>query len=210
MSGNSTTTTKADDSSTTPWAPQQGYLLGAFSDANNLYNQSMATGPYTGNYVAAPTQDQYDQYGNLINYANGAGAGTVSSLANNGASMYGAGAGGVDGALSNLTTQASTDPTANAISDAQKYEPGFDIPGSVQAAMQSANTEAADSTLPNLYRGADATGNINSDRTAIADGVVRGQLANTAAGLSAQMQNNTYQAGGQFGPPGQCSTATGG
>jgi len=196
-SGPSTTQngTTSQVSNQSPWAPQVPYLKNAFSQAQDAYDKNMAAGPYTGDYVAAPNQDQYDQNGNAINFANGAGANAVTGQLGAGSTLTGMGIGASGAGIAGL--QGATGPNAlgNTIQGAQQVASGFDVPGAVSAAMQSANQEAADNTLPSLYRGAAAGGNINSDRTALATGVVQRGLAQQAAGLSAQLQNQNYQTG---------------
>ncbi len=178
-----------------PWAPQVPYLKSAFKNAQEAYDANMAAGPYTGDYVAAPNAAQYDQNGRAIDFANGAGSNAVAGQLGAGSTLTGMGIGASGAGIAGL--QGATGPNAlgNTISGAQQVAGGFNVPGAVQAAMQSANQEASDSTLPSLYRGAAAGGNINSDRTALAQGVVQRGLAQQAAGLSSQLQNQNYQTG---------------
>jgi hypothetical protein len=71
--GNSQTATTGPSfnvTSSAPWSPQQGYLTGAFQDAQNNYNQQSST-PYTGQFNAGPTANQYNAYGNA--YGNAVG-----------------------------------------------------------------------------------------------------------------------------------------
>lgn len=192
--GSGSSTNTSQQTSNAPWAPQQGYITGAFQDAQNQYNQNMAQGAYSGNYVAPTNQAEYDANNNAITQAQG-NQGAVTGATQAASGQIGTGLAGATSALSGLGTAASTDPTASNIADAQQYASGLNIPGQVQAAMQGANQEAADSTLPNLYRGAAASGNINSDRTAISQGVVQRGLAQQAAGLTAQLGNSAYQTG---------------
>lgn len=192
MPGNSQQTQQ--QSSTSPWAPQQGYLLGAFGDAQNLYNQDTASGPYTGNYVATANPEQTQSYTDAYNFGTG-GYNTANTVLGGVGSDLSNGASNTQSAASALGNYGSTNQTGNLTNTASQIASGFNVPGEVANSMLAANQEAADSTLPSLYRGAAASGNLNSDRTAISDGVVRQGLAEQAANLGASLQNSAYSTG---------------
>ncbi len=194
-SGSSTTTDQSKAENTAPWAAQAPYLKQAFKAAQDAYTKAQSGGPYTGDYVAAPNADQYAQNQSALNFANGAGQGAVGQQLNTGTTLTGLGTGATGSAISGLEGATSGDTLGRTISGANQVAAGFDIPGQVAASMRDANTEAANNTLPSLYRGAAATGNINSDRTALAEGVVKSGLANKAADLSASLRNSTYGTG---------------
>jgi hypothetical protein len=189
--GGSSTTTKSDSG---PWAAQQPYLMNLFGNAQSNYNQNMATGPYQGNYYAAPQQAQYDAYGNAISQA-GVAQGVNSNIMSTGQNIAAEGAGGATNALGNLQNFANTNQTQNTINSAQQYAAGEDIPGMVKAGMAAANRNAAESDIPNIYRAAAASGGLNSDRAALAQGVVERGLGEQAQNLTAQYQNQAYQNG---------------
>ena len=194
-SGSSQTSNQQQSGVTAPWAAQAPFLKNAFKTATDQYNTSMNTGPYSGDYVAPATQQQYDAYGNAYNQATGTDQARNDLLANTGTSLIAPGMAGTNSALSGMTDFANTNPTAGNIANANEYVKGFDVPGAVQSAMLNANQEASDVTLPSLYRGAAGSGNLNSDRTALAEGVVKRGLAQKAAGLSADLTNSNYSQG---------------
>jgi len=178
-----------------PWSVQTPYLKSAFQNAQNLYNTNTAQGPYSGDYVAPTNQNEYNAANNQYGTAMGSSTDANNTLYRTGSSLLPGGVGGTYGALSGLNNFANSDQTGNNINSAQRYASGFDVPGQVGAAMQSGLQTAADSTLPSLYRAGAAGGNINSDRTAVSDGVVRQGLAQQAAGLTASLNNSNYQNG---------------
>jgi hypothetical protein len=154
----------------------------------------MQADPFTGKVAAPSTTKQYDAYGNEITQAAN-NLDNVAGMADQGSNVSGAGWDAANGALSGLGSFTGGDRVGGNISAAQRYASGFDVPGQVQAAMREANTNAAENDLPNLYRGAASGGNINSDRTALAQGVVERGLANKSADLTAQLNNTNYQTG---------------
>ena len=177
-----------------PWAPQQGYLTNLFKAAQGQYNTNMATGPYSGNYVAAPSQTQYDAYGNAVSQA-GADQTANNGIMSQGQDLANTGAAGATSALGNLQSYAGTDQTGNNIAHAQQYAAGEDIPGMVRAGMQNADQNASENQIPNLYRAAAASGGLNSSSAALGQGVIQRGLDQQAQDLTAQYSNQAYQNG---------------
>jgi hypothetical protein len=197
MGGSSSTTNSTQwsdfNTNTSPWAPQTDYILNAFKAAQGNYD-SMRANPYTGQYQAGSTQQQRDAYGNAITQAQNqqsAVDGMIAQGQRNAAMGWDA-ANSATGALARF---GNTDQTANNISAAQRYASGFDTDGQVKAAMQAANRNAAEGGIPSLYRSSAAAGGLNSDRAALAQGVVERGLAETAGNLYAQLNNSNYQNG---------------
>lgn len=182
-----------------PWAPQQGYLLDAFNAAQGAYGQGTAQGPYQGNYVAPTNQNQYNAANTGYNFANGQGAGAVNGILSTGGANNQSGWAGANGALSGMADFANTDQTGNVINAASRYADNPYISSMVDSAMADENRNAAESTIPNLYRTAAGSGNINSDRTALAQGVVQRGLDEDAGKISANLRGNAYTSGLGYG-----------
>lgn len=165
-----------------PWAPQQNYLLQAFSGAGNALNNS-----------SQYTPEQLASFTNQLNYGNNMSTPTSSANAGNVASAVGAGglANGLYG-LANFTPQGST---ASNIANANQYAAGQNIPGQVAADMQIANTEANYVTNPGIDATAAGSGNENSSRDAIEHGLVQTNLAQTANNDAVNLQNQAYSTG---------------
>lgn len=174
------------------WQPQVGALTTAFGGATQAYNDQMARGPYTGDYVAAPNQTQYDAYGQAADFgaANG-GVGqkqinTGQGLLNNYST-----AGNAAGALYNF---GNASQTQNNIATANAYAQNPYISGAVEAATRDARS-AANKASTNLYRNAAGTNNLNSDRAALIQGEIDSNLAENAQNISASMRNNAFNTG---------------
>lgn len=75
---------------------------------------------------------------------------------------------------------------------------GQDIDSQVRNAMLNATQTARDVTLPGIEQNAATTGNTNSSRTGIAEGLVQRGLAQQSADLGATMRNSAYQTGLQL------------
>jgi hypothetical protein len=76
-----------------------------------------------------------------------------------------------------------------------KYAGNQPIDAMTQAAMLSANQEAQNVTKPGIDANSAGSGNINSSRNAIQQGIVDRGLAQTAAGINANLQGQAYNTG---------------
>jgi len=93
--GDSTTTTSGKTAQqTSPWAPQASQITNAFTNAQDIFDNRMASGPYTGNYVAGQNAGQQETEASALGYTQGQGAAAVNSVGNtansylNGTSQY--------------------------------------------------------------------------------------------------------------------------
>lgn len=197
MGSSKKTTTETTDMG--PWKVQQPYLTSAFNEAQNLYNANKNTQGYTGDFIAGLTDQQKSQIDSGVNFYNTTGATTganVSDLSQGLLSSGGSGMGSTAGALTNLSNDIfNYDPTGANISAAGRYADNPYISGMVDNAMLDARRNVAEGVIPSLYRDAAATGNLNSDRTALAQGVVERGLAEKAAGLSSALRGDAYSQG---------------
>lgn len=178
-----------------PGGPQAGALTDIFAGAKNAYDQNMKMGPYGGNYFAGSNpflSGAYDQAGN---FASGIGANVPGAQINGGLPLMAQGFGGAQGALGGLLNYGNTDHTGNNINAANAYADNPWIKDEVRAATAYANRNAAENDIPNLYRSASASGNINSDRAALAQGVVERGLAENAQNTYAKMRGDAWNTG---------------
>jgi hypothetical protein len=193
--GSSTQETSKNEN-TTPWQPQAAALTDAFGKAQTAYGQaSQAKAPT--DFVAQFTPDQLNVFRSMLGY--GSGQSTAGTTAT-GNALQTAGTNATQGALSGLTNY---DPTklnnTQAISDAaNKYADGQNIDAQVNNAMLNARQTARDVTLPGIEQNAAMSGNTNSSRTGIAQGLVERGLAQQSADLGASLRGQAYQQGLQL------------
>jgi len=185
-----TTSTSTTSGTSQPWSVQEPYLQSAFSDASTNLANNMAQGAYSGNYVAPTNQNQYTAANNEYNTAEGALTTANNGLMATGAQQTAAGYGAADGAMNGLGALAQGNTGQNLVSTGQGITNQLNtgVQGQVNQAMQTANQNAAQSTIPNLYAGAASGGNLNSDRTAVAQGVVNQGLQETAANMAGNLE----------------------
>lgn len=190
----SSTQTQQESSSTTPWAPQAAALQTAFDNAGTALTKSQQAQAPT-DFTAQFTPDQLATFKQMLGYAGGNT--TPQTTSATGAALQGAGTDATTGALSGLS---GYDPTklnnTGAITQAASdYVKGANIPAQVAQAMQSARETARDVTLPQIEQNAAMTGNTNSSRTGIAQGLVERGLAEQAANMSGALSSQAYQNG---------------
>ncbi len=178
---------------TAPGGPQAGALNTIYGGLADAYAKSNAMGPYSGDFYSGINpylQGAYDQAGNF-GAANGGVGQTQINTGQGLLGNYGA-ASNAAGALYNYGTQ---NQTQNNIATANAYANNPYINALVDSAMDDGQRVAAEQTLPSLYRGAAGTGNINSDRVALSEGVVKRGLGEMAAGMSAKVRGDMWNQG---------------
>ena len=179
---------------TDPWGPQAGALTSAFANAQNAYGTaSQATAPT--DFVAGMTPEQMATFRDALGFANGNT--TPGQNAATGAALSGAGTSAATGALSGLSNfdpSATNNPQA-LIDAATKYASGQNIDAQVNDAMLNARQTARDVTLPGINQNAAMTGNTNSSRTGIAEGLVERGLAQQATDLGSSLRSKAFSDG---------------
>lgn len=177
-----------------PWAPQQGALTDAFGNAQTAYDKA-STAVAPTDFTAQMTPEQLTAFNSMI--AQGSDHSVPASQAAAGGALTTAGTSGVAGALSGLASfdPSKTNNTASLIDSANKYADGQDIDAQVRNAMLNATQTARDVTLPGINQNAAVTGNTNSTRTGIAEGLVQRGLAEQSTDLGATLRNKAFTDG---------------
>jgi hypothetical protein len=177
-----------------PWKVQQPFIEDTFQEAQSLYDQSKAQGPYTGEFYAGMTPQQKSLLERGIQ-----NAGTLSDTGldwvNSGTNMINTGSAGVTKAADGLYNMANMDMVGTNIANAQKYASGYDLDALTKAATYAGNRNAAENAIPNLYRKNAASGNMNSDRAALSQGVVERGLAENAQNIYSNLAAKAYSEG---------------
>lgn len=192
MMGSSTQETSKNES-TTPWAPQAAALTDAFGKAQTAYGQSSQAQAPT-DFTAQFTPDQLNVFKSMMGYGNNTSTAGTSAT---GGALQTAGTNATTGALSGLGSYDPTklNNTGSLVDAANQYVSGQNIDGQVNDAMLNARQQARDVTLPQIDQNAALTGNSNSSRTGIADGLVQRGLAEQSANLGATLRNSAFQNG---------------
>lgn len=175
-----------------PWVGQQGPLLDAFAQAKAL-NSSTQPG-YTGDFVAQPTNDQIGVFQQALR-SGSENLGATGRMVNYGDNIAQAGVSQGGQAMGGLFGLGTADPTDRMIESAGKFSDNPNISGMVTATMRDANRAVAEQALPGIIQNAAATGNLNSNRRGIAEGIVERGLAEKTADVSANLRGQAYSQG---------------
>lgn len=186
---------KASETTTTaPWKVQQPYLLGGFADAAQAYNSLKSQPFYQGDLYAGMTPLQNQAIAGTQNFATGAGAQTTSNmLGSSNASL--AGAGGQMMAGGALMGFDPGNATMGNIYDASRYADNPYMTGMIDAASRDVTRNLTEDVLPGINRLGSATGNTNSSRTGVAEGIALRGAQDRIGDIAAGMRGDAYQQG---------------
>jgi hypothetical protein len=190
--------TKTESSQTTPWAPQASALQTGFDAAGNALTQSQAASANAPtNYTAQFDPALIGQFNSMLGYANSNNTGALSNAGNNAATS---GSNASSAALSQLLgyDPSKANNPSSLIDTANQYVAGQDIDAQVRNSMLGATQTARDVTLPGIEQNAAISGNTNSSRTGVAQGLVERGLAQQSADLGATLRNNAFSTGLQL------------
>ena len=182
-----------------PWSAQQPFLKDAWGDARSLYEAQNGQPGYDGDFTATMSPSQKGILQQYIDYYTGEGTNRADNLYNKSVNMTDTGMNGVMNSAASINNFANSDRTGNIISSASRIADNPYVSGMVDASMRDAYRNASENTIPNLYRDAAAGSNLNSSRTALAQGVVERGLAQKTADISSLMRGNAYDTGLKIG-----------
>jgi hypothetical protein len=194
MSTSSTKDTSTTGSTQPGFAPQVGALTTAFDGAQNAYNTASGAVAPT-NFTAQLDPTAIAAFNQMVQQ--GSNLAVPNQQAATGAALQNAGTSGVSGALTGLANYnpGATNNTQSQVDAANSYVAGQNIPAQVAAAMQGATQQANEVTMPGIEQNAANTGNTNSTRTGIADGLVQQSLANQSANLNGSLSGTAFANG---------------
>lgn len=176
-----------------PWKEQAPYLKDAFGKAQGLYNQTANTPFYQGDLYADMDPAQRDALLRMLGYTKGSGQDNADALTATGFNLLNGG--GLEEAIGNYSKAASADPTQANIAAAGAYANNPYMDGMVDAASRDINRGLYETELPGINRAATGTGNINSSRAGVAEGIARRGAADRIGDISASLRGGAYQAG---------------
>lgn len=180
---------------TTPWAPQQPYILQGLADAQKVYEQRNAAGPYGGDFVAPPNQNQFQSFDDALKWSTTTARDFSNQQLAQGNALYNAGLAYQGMGAKGLSDWATTNHIGDYINQANQIANAGNVSDQVRAAMADSYRTASENTLPTLYRGAGSANSLNSDRVALAQGVVQRGLNDQAGNLSAQLRASLFNQG---------------
>jgi hypothetical protein len=181
-------------STSTPWGPQGDQLKNVFGDAQGIYDSQKGTPYYSGELYAG--MDPLTSQGINANagYATGAGADAASNVLSSGQNLLGAGQQGLS-AYNSLMGAATTDPTQGNIASAGAYADNPYLSGQIDAASRDITRNLYENQIPGLNMSATGSGNMNSSRAGVAQGIMTRGAADQIGDIASQMRGNAYSQG---------------
>jgi hypothetical protein len=178
-------------STSTPWGPQGDALKGAFSDAQGIYNQQKGTPFYGGDLYANMDPLTSQGINASTGFATGAGANAANNALTSGAGMLGLGG----NAYNSLFGAATQDPTKANIAAAGQYADNPYLSGQIDAASRDVTRNLHENQLPGLNEAATSSGNMNSSRAGVAEGIMRRGAADQIGDIASNMRGQAYSQG---------------
>jgi hypothetical protein len=175
-----------------PWQKQASYLKDVFGEAQGVYDAQKGVN-YTGDHLAAFRPEQLSMFNNMINYANTSPI--ASMLANQGKTLGAVGTGGVQNALKGYQDFRPAGSTMGTIADAGLYADNPYISSMVDAATRDAGRGLYEGALPQSARSSAISGNTNSSKSAIRDGILERGYQDLRGDTSANLRGQAYEQG---------------
>ncbi|MEZ5836109.1 MAG: tail fiber domain-containing protein [Geminicoccaceae bacterium] len=169
-----------------PWGPQAGQLKYLFREANDLYRQRKAQD--VGDQVALFDPGQSNQL--TQNFLNGQLGELMGSTANAMKGLQGSGGTGAAG-LSGALDVASSLPRLTQDTLASLLG-GRDLQGQIDAASRDVVRNLNEEVLPGLNDAASVSGNMNSSRAGVAEGIARRGAADRVGDIAAAIRSDAY------------------
>lgn len=188
FSGKNTTT-----ATSTPWGPQGSALSDVFSKAKTAFEGSEGTPFYQGDLYAGMDPQTATAIQNMLAYAQSKGQAGADSVSNTGAALTNPGA--FTGAIDKFAGMAGTDPTQANIAAATAYANNPAMDGMVDAASRDVRRSLYEQEIPGINRAATGTGNINSSRSGVAQGIAERGAADRVGDISATLRGDAYNRG---------------
>ena len=186
FSGSQKTTSKSE-----PWKPQGDALKGIFSSAGDIYNSQKDTPFYQGDLYAGMGDMTRSGINTLGEYVGGPQSQQIQGAT---AGMIG-NAGMTGTAMNDIYGLANSDMVGNDLASAARYASDPSLQGVINAANRDTARSLYEGELPELNRSASATGNINSTRAGVAEGIARRGADDRMADTSAAIRSDAFNRG---------------
>lgn len=182
------------NSTTTPWGPQQPFLTAGFKGAAADMASKINTPYFQGDLYANLDPATLAAIQGSSAFAQGQGSQLAQQLLSNGGALLGQGGSFINSANSLAGTQLS-DPTQANISAAGQYADNPFMNSMIDAASRDVTRNLTEDVLPQINRNATASGNTNSTRTGIAEGIALRGAQDRIGDISAELRGGAYDSG---------------
>lgn len=177
-----------------PWSGQQPYIKAGYTQAQDALNSALGKGTYQGQYTADLNPFQTSGFNQLGQFAQNQGANAANTVLGAGQANIGAASTFGNNAQA-MFNQAGQDPTQQIMGNAGQYANSPYLDGQIDAASRDVTRNLNENQLTGLDLAAAGSGNMNSSRTGVAQGIMQRGAGDRIADISAQMRGNAYQNG---------------
>lgn len=194
VGGGSDSKSSQTNSSTAPWKVQQPYLKTGFNSAAGLYDMYMGAPWYQGTLYAGMNPYQTGASDGAAGYAMGQGMALSQGMVNDSRQFLGQ-AGNYLNAANRMAGWSPNDPTQQNIYNAGQYADNPYLSGAIDAASRDVTRNLTEDVLPGINRNASGTGNTNSTRTGIAEGVALRGAQDRIGDIASTVRADAYNSG---------------
>lgn len=177
-----------------PWSAQQPYLKTGFQSGAGLYSQYLDAPWYQGQLYAGMNPMQQGAAMGAGQYAMGQGMGLSQGMVNDSQQFLGQGSNFLN-AANQLAGFNPADPTQSNINNAGLYANNPYLDGAIDAASRDVTRNLTEDVLPGINRNAAATGNTNSTRTGVAEGIALRGAQDRLGDISSTIRADAYNSG---------------
>lgn len=188
LGGSTTTTTKSE-----PWAPQGDALKDIFSKAKSIFANKDGSTWYTGDLYANMDPQTAQAIQSMLSYVQNKGADSADKLTSTGDKLTDPNA--YLGAIGNYGAAAGADPTEANIKAATAYANNPAVDGMISAASRDVSRNLYENAMPGIDRAASGSGNINSSRAGVAQGIAMRGAQDQIGDISANIRGAAYDKG---------------
>lgn len=187
--GSSQTTSSA------PWKGQQPFLKAGYGYAQDAFNKARNMGTFSGDRVADMNPFTTSGLNFLGNFSTGMAPGLA--FGQMGSGLRNQAFGDTYGANTTnlLNNYLSGDPSQYALGMANTFSNNPYMDGMVNAASRDVTRNLYENQLPGLNLSAVGSGNMNSSRTGIAEGIMQRGAADRIGDISANLRGNAFNQG---------------
>lgn len=179
-----------------PWGPQAKHLKRIFDEAKRIYDERSQEGFFGGDLYAGLNDTQRQALQQAIQLSQGAG----SQLAQNAMQQANLGMSAGQGFLSNAQGiyNMLQNPQQSLLNTTAMFANNPYLDAQIDAANRDVQRQLTEQVLPGIATHAAATGNTNSSRTGVAEGIALRGAQDRMADTAAQMRSDAYNRGMQM------------
>jgi hypothetical protein len=178
-----------------PWKPQGTAIKKAFNEAGSLYDSKKGSSWYEGDLYAGMDPMTRTGITGMGDYATGEGRDAAGQVGGTASGILGGASGGLMDGLSRYAGAAGADPTQSNIAAAGQYANNPYLQSQIDAVGSDIRRNLGENIMPSIDRAATASGNINSSRAGIAEGIAARGANEELARSAASMRYNAYNSG---------------